>query len=61
MTDATSSALVWQDTNGNGARDEGEGPVSGVVVDLIARSGQSRYRSLTTNAEGLCISASVAR
>jgi 4-hydroxybenzoate polyprenyltransferase len=52
MMDATFGALVWEDTNGNGVRDEGETRVSGVVVDLIVRSGQSRYRSLTTNAEG---------
>ena len=52
MMDATFGALVWEDVNGNGVQDEGKDPISGVVVDLVARSGQGQYHSLTTDEAG---------
>jgi len=46
--------LVWEDNNGDGDRDDGEGPISGVTVHIYANSDCSgaSLASTTTDANG---------
>jgi hypothetical protein len=50
---------VWEDTNGNGVRDTGEQPMSGVAVSLLTTTGDA-VASASTNAAGDYVFASVA-
>ena len=44
--------LVWNDANNNGLRDPGEGPLSGVLVELLTGTG-TLISSDTTDLDGL--------
>lgn len=52
LQDASFSAWVWEDADGDGLRDEGEEPVSGVRVVLIDRDSGKRFWSATTDETG---------
>jgi 4-hydroxybenzoate polyprenyltransferase len=52
MMDATFSALVWEDVNGNGVQDEGEQPVNGAAVHRGACAGQGSGRRMFTDEKG---------
>jgi hypothetical protein len=45
--------FVWEDTNRNGVQDNGEPPVEGVLVELLAVCDGSPISSMSSNANGI--------